>query len=405
MFPAIESCRAGQTAMEPMVFADNVRSAGLAWRQLKIVHVVLSMDVGGLEQVVLDLVREGRLAGHHVTVLCVERPGVLAEQAEMAGADLLCLHKGPGVRWGTGQRARMVLEKLRPDVVHTHQIGALFYVGSAAKKSGVPVVVHTEHGKHFPGRFRTRCLSRWAVRSADRFFCVSKDIANGIERWRIAPKDKVRVVANGIDLDRFQNQVASQKLRGSLGIPAEAPVIGTIGRLTEIKRQDLLIRAFLRLRNTFPAAHLLLVGDGNLRRELESLAAQLNLTNAVHFAGYQSKPELYLGAMNVFALTSRSEGMPLVVLEAWAAGVPIIASRVGGLPEMIDEGKTGLLFESGDEDALARGLGRLLSEADLTRQLVDNGTRRVETEFSARRMVEAYQRHYCEALESKKAPA
>ena len=389
--------------MKPMVFAENMRPAGPASQPLKVAHVVLSMDVGGLEQVVLDLIREGRLAGQNVSVLCVERPGVLAKQAETAGAELFYLQKGPGVRWGTGQRARRLLEKLRPDVVHTHQIGALFYVGSAARKSGVPVVVHTEHGKHYPGRFRVRCLSRWAVRSADQFFCVSKDIANGIERWRIAPSSKIRVVANGIDLDRFQNQVASQKLRGSLGIPAGAPVIGTIGRLTEVKRQNLLIRSFSRLRDSIPAAHLLLVGDGDLRQELEALVGQLNLAHVVRFVGYQSKPELYWGAMNVFALTSRSERMPLVVLEAWAAGVPIIASRVGGLTEMIDDGKNGLLFESGDEDALARGLGHLLSEPELTRQLVDNGTRRVEAEFSSRQMVQTYQRHYFEVLESKRA--
>src|SRR2546423_942770 len=145
--------------------------------ELNITHVVLSLDVGGLERVVLSLVREGVRAGHRVSVLCLERPGKMAPQAEALGAPVTCVNKPPGVRLATVGKVAEFLRRVKPDVVHTHQIGALFYAGPAARRAGVPVVVHTEHGKHFETRRRNRWLGWWAAKNAQRMFCVSADIA------------------------------------------------------------------------------------------------------------------------------------------------------------------------------------------------------------------------------------
>ena len=146
-------------------------------------------------------------------------------------------------------------------------------------------------------------------------------------------------------------------VRAALGIAPDAPVVGTVGRLAEVKQQGVLIRAFAQVLPAFPAARLLLVGDGPLRAELEGLAGSLGLGGAVLFAGYQSNPERYLAAMDVFVLPSRAEAMPLVIPEAWAAGRPVVASRVGGIPELIADGKTGLLVAPGDVDGLAARRG------------------------------------------------
>jgi glycosyltransferase involved in cell wall biosynthesis len=181
-----------------------------------------------------------------------------------------------------------------------------------------------------------------------------------------------------------------------------APVIGTVGRLTEVKQQDLLLRAFAQVRAQRSDAHLLLVGDGPLMNELRALAEDLAVSQWVHFAGYQAQPERFLPVMDVFALTSRSEGMPLAVLEAWAAGVPVAASRVGGLPELIDDEHNGLLFAPGDEAGLTTALCKLLTDTELARQMSVAGRHQVQTRFSLDRMAKDYQRHYLDVLAQKR---
>ena len=170
------------------------------------------------------------------------------------------------------------------------------------------------------------------------------------------------MIANGIDVASFREPCDIRAIRRSLGIPLDAPLIGTVGRLAEIKRQDLLILAFANVKSRIPDAHLLLVGDGPLLHELTNLVGDLGLGDHVHFAGYQPHAAPYLQAMDVFALTSRSEGMPQALLEAAVIGVPIVASRVGGIPEVIESGRTGLLIEPGDEAGLTTARVRGLCE-------------------------------------------
>jgi sugar transferase (PEP-CTERM/EpsH1 system associated) len=364
-------------------------------RSLRVVHVVLSLDCGGLEHVVLDLVRGGLEIGQKVSVICLEHKGVLAEQLEAAGVAVHSCEKRPGLHIRKLRRSlRRRFVEIRPDVVHTHQIGALFYAGPAAKSVGSPVVAHTEHGKHFEHRAKTRWLGRYASRFADCFFCVSKDIADDVVRRRIAPAQRVEFVPNGIDTVRFGAPVAAAAIRAELGIPSQAHVVGTIGRLAEIKRQDLLIRAFAVLKAELPEAHLLIVGDGPERRSLEELTHALGVSDSVCFAGYREDRERLLHAMNVFALTSRSEGMPLSVLEAWAAGVPVLAANVGGLPDLIEEGRTGRLIDSSDPDTWARAILILLDDSESAASMSAAAKAHVEQFFSRSAMTQAYARRY-----------
>jgi glycosyltransferase involved in cell wall biosynthesis len=377
-------------AQEPETAADG--------RPLHVCHAVLRLDVGGLERVVLHLVREARRDGNRVSVLCLERPGTLAGMAEALGARVVSVDKPPGFRPGIVPRIANVLRDLRPDVVHTHQVGALLYAGPAARRARVPVVVHTEHGKHYAGRLRTRLLGRLAARSARRLFAVSADILRELRDCRIAPPGKLVHVPNGVDVDRFELTDDPADLRREFGLPADVPVIGTVGRLTGLKRQDVLLHGFARLQH--PTARLLIVGDGPAREELVSLAANLGITDRVVFAGYRDRPERALAAMDVFALTSDSEGMPLAILEAWAAGKPVVASRVGGVPELVADGRTGLLFPAGDDAALAGCLDRLLRDRSLTEALGEAGRARVRNRYDTRTMAGTYLGHYRDLLRS-----
>ncbi|HEV3116236.1 MAG TPA: glycosyltransferase, partial [Gemmataceae bacterium] len=362
---------------------------------LHVTHAVLTLDVGGLERIVVDLVREGQRLGQRVSVLCLERPGPLAAQVEALGARVVCTGKLPGFHLNASSPIKIALQELRPDVLHTHQVGALFYAGLAAKTAAIPLVVHTEHINHirkananYLRRQRMAWLWWWAAKYTRRFFCVSEDIAAEMAARRMVPRRKLAVILNGINTEPFRAPFDKNGLRHAAGIPAGVPVIGTVGRLNEVKRQDLLLRAFARLRAEHSTARLLLVGDGPSRDSLGKLALHLGIADAVHFAGYQSQPERFLAMMDVFALTSRLEGLPLAILEAWAARLPVIASAVGGVPDLVKHGQTGMLFESGDEDRLFEQLQEILGDTARGRGLGEAGHREVLAKYSLQRMAD-----------------
>lgn len=365
---------------------------------MRLLHGVLSLDAGGLERVVVDLARAGRESGHEVAVACLDRPGTLAPQAEAAGVRIFSAGRSPGERLALLGRLGRIVRAFRPDVVHTHQIGALLYLGAVARRGGARSVIHTEHGKHYASRPRLRVTGRLAGCFAARFVCVSRDIAGEVLYCRIVPRRKIRVTPNGIDTSRFLPGQRNDKLLAGMGIPPGSPVVGTLGRLAEIKRQDDLLRAFAAVRKEIPDAHLLVVGDGPLRPYLGDLACTLGVADAVRFTGYREKPQEYLRAMDVFALTSRSEGMPLSVLESFASGVPVVASAVGGLPEMIDPGRTGLLFPPGNVTALAAALTGLLVDKAARERLAREARRVVVERHGLERMAADYGCHYRELL-------
>jgi glycosyltransferase involved in cell wall biosynthesis len=159
-----------------------------------------------------------------------------------------------------------------------------------------------------------------------------------------------------------------------------------------------MIRAFAAVRVRFPSAHLLLLGDGPLMADLKALADGLGLQGCVHFLGYHPHSGPYLQAMNVFTLSSRSEGMPQSALEAYMSGIPVVATRVGGVPELVEHGKTGILVEPGDERGLAEGICRLLANPALARQMADAGRANVEAAFDIKRMIRDYHQHFLELL-------
>lgn len=372
---------------------------------LHIMHVVFSLDVGGLEHVVLALAQQSLLEGDRVSVLCLDAPGKLAELAEQRGARVECLHRRPGLQMAFPRQVSAALAADVPDIVHTHQIGALFYAGRAARRAGVGAVIHTEHGKHYETSTRRRWLAWWAARAADRFCCVSRDIAAAVNRYGIVDWHHTLVVPNGIDpVPATADE--GLRVRRELEIPQHACVVGTVGRLAEVKRQDVLLRGCAAAARTLGRPlHVLLVGAGPCAAGLRTLADQLGIAPHVHLAGHQPDPRAYLRAMDMFALTSRSEGMPLAVLEAWAAGLPVIGARVGGLPELIAEGRTGLLFPAGDETAFAACVARLLGDVGFACALGDNGRELVRTKFDRATMSRTYRNLYLSVLEAAPCPA
>jgi glycosyltransferase involved in cell wall biosynthesis len=382
---------------ESVPVVSESRDAGAL--PLKIAHVVLSLDVGGLERNVVNQVRQGQRLNQQNTVICLDHPGLLAPQVESLGGRVIAMHKPPGLCRPLFDRLQGLFAELQPDVVHTHQLGSLLYGGRAALRAHVPLVIHTQHGiEDFIQGTQRRWLGRVAGRYCQQFYCLTQEMAQTIRANWIVPARKIKVICNGIDSEPFRRRYETASIRQNLGIPDDAPLIGTVGRLAEVKRQDVLIGAFARLRDQHPRAHLLLVGDGPLKSKLVEQADSLGIGAQVHFAGYQSETARYYQIMNVFALSSRTEGLPQAAIEACFTGIPVVASRVGGLPELVDDGRTGLLFEAGDVPGLTVALDRVLANPSWARKLTLAAFAKVHSRFEVSRMANEYHQHYLQFL-------
>ena len=367
---------------------------------IHVMHVVLSLDAGGLEHVVLHLIRQGRTLGQRVSVLCIERPGVLAPQAEALGAAVHCVHKPPGFIPATIPAIQKVLQTESPDVIHSHQIGALLYTGAAARRAGIQNVLHTEHGKHYDTSQRRRWVAWWAARRARAFFCVSNDIIHAIKTHRIAPARKLAVMENGIDLTKSADpQTVSPTLRTSLNIPPPPQVqVGTVGRLAPVKSQDvLLLAAFARIpASEKPASP----SPGRRRVRSKPISANSPKPSASPPArtSRATSPIPRLYPQNDGHLRPHQQfrrHAPLHPRSSKAQNLPVIALRVGGLfLKSSPMGRPASCFESGNDALLAKHFAELLQNAQLRQTLGQAGRAYAASRFDVATMAANYHQQY-----------
>lgn len=302
-------------------------------------------------------------------------------------------------------KATRMLRETRPEVVHTHTAKAGAVGRTAARLAGVPVVVHTFHGHVFDGYFSARkarafiAAERALARVTDRILAVSEQQRRALAlEYRIAPLDKIQVVPLGLDLDALLDAPDARSngpLRQSLGIDAKAKVVLAAGRLVPIKRFDLLIDAFEKVLAAHPDAHLLLAGDGELREDLARRARRLS--GRVHLLGWRRDLGRIFQEADTLALTSDNEGTPVTVIEALAAGLPVVATRVGGVEDVVGP-HDGALVQPGEVDQLARALTTQLESGE---RLPRGRREEVSHRFSHRRLVADVEALYDELLEQK----
>ena len=263
-----------------------------------------------------------------------------------------------------------VLRRLKPDVVATHTAKAGFVGRVAARLAGAPVVVHTFHGHVFHGYFsptKTRLfllLERFAARLSDTIIALTPGQRHDLaEVYRIAPMSKVTVMGYGLDLKAFAE--APRKpgdFRRAWSIPAAAPLVAIVGRLTGVKNHALFLQAAAQVRAALPEARFVIVGDGELRADLEGQTDALGLRDAVTFTGWQKDVVPVYADSDVLVISSVNEGTPFTVIEAMAAGCPVVSTAVGGVPDFLNQGELGALVPSGDAEALAAAIVRTLQQ-------------------------------------------
>lgn len=372
---------------------------------MTIAHVLSSFGLGGQERVALSLAQMQRQAGHRVLALSLasEPEGPLAAAFRECGVTTGSVPKhGPSVDPSLPVRLAKQLLRHGVEVVHTHNPHALIY-GAPAAALVDAVTVHTKHGINPDGE-RRRWLRRTASRFADAYVAVTENLARvALEHQECAPT-RLHVIPNGIELSQFSPRPeARARIREELGIPASAWVAGTVGRLSPEKNQSLLLRAAMPMLD--PRRHLVLVGDGPERAALQAQAAEGLQGELIHFTGARDDVADLLAAFDVFVLTSSSEGLPLVALEAMAAELPVLSTAVGGLPDVIDDRVTGYLVPAGDSAALTRELAWLSTRPAQAQLVARCGRKTVLERHSLQEMAASYAALYEELLVARNGPA
>ena len=359
--------------------------------ELRVMHVVQKLGFGGAEVGVLKVVNGLQSRGLR-TAICSLRPpsGLVDELAP--GVKLFQLGQNRGNNVRSVWRLYQVLSRERPHIVHTHSWSTLCEGLVAARLARVPILVHGEHGT-LNTRRRNLGIQRWVWGRANGVLSVSSRLAERMASQVGFPLEQIRVIRNGVDLDRFHPRSKASAPAG-LDLPKGALVVGTIGRLVPVKDQRSLIDATALLHEDGVACSLVLVGDGPLRGELRQYAVDRGVANWVHFTGERRDVQDVLRAFDLFALVSTSEGLSNTIMEAMATGVPVVATRVGGSDELVVDGATGFLVPPSSPQATAAAIRKLLEDAPLRMAFGRAARERTEREFGLSRMVTEYERFY-----------
>lgn len=380
---------------------NPVEKTGMPERRLKILHVIDSLGIGGMERVVIDVANGLDAEKFEQAVCCLSRRGEAADQLR---GDVRCFDLGKGDRadrWMPLKLARLIRSE-RPDIVHSQSWSGVDTALAMLFAPGVKLV-HSEHGRNFHDlhgqSLARRMARRWLYQRAKAVFAISGEVREFYCRQTNFPVERMQVIPNGVDARRI-DEADGNGIREELGIVADDFVIGTVARLDQNKDTMTLARAFAELAKARPEAKLklLIVGDGDQRNRLEQFVTSAALNQSVIFAGLRRDVPRLLKAMNVFALSSLSEGMPITLLEAMAARLPVVATAVGALPELVEEGATGFLVPVVDAKAMAKLLERFVVDCQLAKTFGEAARRKVESELSLDRMLGRYAELYVSVL-------
>lgn len=358
-------------------------------------QITHDLAIGGLQQVVVNLCKTIDRSKFDVSVLCLRRKGDFAPQIEKMGIKIFALPREPNkVDYLAFLKVAKILRQQKIEIIHTHNSEPFVDGTLGALLSPVKTIVHTDHGRVFPDKLKYM-IHEWIVSQfAYKVVGVSQPTSTNLIKYeKISPK-KITTIFNGIDGEKYQISVNKKLKKKELGLNGHWPILGTIGRLVPEKGIPYLLNAMPKLLTVFPKAKLLIIGDGFLQNHLKALVKESGLKNNVVFTGNRLDIPEVLNILDVFILSSISEGLPMVLLEALAAGCPIVATDVGGVSTAIKNGINGTLIDPKNSDLISSETLRLLQDRSLRDKYIENGLKLFRTKFAMKVMAKKYEQLY-----------
>jgi glycosyltransferase involved in cell wall biosynthesis len=373
-------------------------------RRVRVLQLTSSLGFYGAEQVIMTLITALDRESFDVSLATLEKKRVsstaIVSAAKTAGIDAVALPCRGWLDWNAIQGLKSLVEEENIEILHCHEPKSRLYGAIVSRMTGIPMVAthHLWTGQNLRTRL-VESIDAAVLHGCDKVIAVSSSVAESMRRVLVSSR-QIEVILNGIDLSSFQDELPTDELRASLGIPSGLPVIGAVGRLDIQKGHERLIEAARKITDAGQDAFYIIAGEGVERPRLEALVRDLGLSDRVLLPGYQSDIRPYLAMMDVFVLPSRREGTPMALLEAMAMRKPVVATAVGGVPDVLTDGVDGIMLPENGA-GLGDALLRLLRDPAFARQMARAGRRRVETEFSSSRMAGRYEDVYRRCLVSR----
>jgi phenylacetate-CoA ligase len=373
---------------------DHCKSLDHPKNKIKVMHLLLSLEHGGAERVVINLIKKLQGNGINFSICTLDRMGALTEELS-CGVEAECMDRKKGLDFSLPFRLAKAIRRSAPNIIHMHNSTSILYGALAGRLAGVNKMISTQHGMVSAETEKMRLAIGFISRLLSKHVAVSNDVAVDLQNSYKIKNGGLSTIINGIDENLYKRDEAKRiDGRKKLGLTDEV-VFGNVARLSPEKDQETLLRAYAQVIKRSAKTKLIIVGDGPLKEHLKDVAKNLNISDKVIFVGSQMDIPYYLNIFDIFTLSSIREGTSLTLLEAMSAGLPVVATTVGGNTYVVDE-NTGILIPAQNPDRLAEAMVYLVDNPAKRRAMGISARKKIEGSFTLTAMAEKYKKLYRE---------
>jgi len=368
--------------------------------KLKVMYIVHSLGVGGAEKIVSEMAEELQNRDIEPVICCLDYLGVWGKKLQRQGIKIFNLERRKGIDFSVSKKIRSIINWENPDILNPHQYTPYFYTVLSVLPSVKPKIVFTEHGRFRNDKISLKrvIFNKIAVFFTAAITCVCEFSKASLVKYELFPAARIDIIYNGIKTEEFNINIDVNAKKRSLGLSPQDKIIGAVGRLCPEKNYEMLIKSLALVKKQVEHAKLLIVGDGQLKGSLTALSQKMSLNKDVSFLGERQDIKELMRIFDVFALSSDTEAASLVLLEAMASGLSVVATHAGGNHEIVEDGRTGILTQRADKQGFASAIIKLLNDDNLRRQMGLEGINRIKEKFTFRKMVDNYVTLYNKVL-------